>query len=119
MRRSFSANDNRIYVWLRRRVLNLRRQVHSRKPSRNLIQTFCTLVADCQYARIRQFVENPDIIHTPVAAPNNGDSQRFRAFQMFLASEWKQCGVHSAPLLDTTAGTVRQRILRSCQRDVF
>src|SRR5947208_3457333 len=117
VRRRFRANHDGVHARLRYHIIDLGGQVQAWESSPHFLQAVGTLIANRNHARIRHFVEDSNVVHSPVATAYDRDPQGFRGRGTFLHSKRKDCGVHSAPLLDRTAGIVRNRILRSSSRD--
>src|SRR5437763_15295943 len=64
-------------------------------------------------------VEDSNVVRTPIAATDYSDAQGFCVGGTIFYSNWKSGLAHSAPLLERTAGSVRNRIFRSSHNDAL
>src|SRR2546430_3521683 len=75
MRRRFRANHDGVQARLRHHIIDLRGQVQTWESSPHFLQAVGTLIANRNHARIRHFVEDSNVVHSPVATAYDRDPQ--------------------------------------------
>jgi hypothetical protein len=61
-------------MWVRQEFVQIGCEVDSRKALRQRVEAGPILVARRHYATLRKFIEHSDVIHAPVSAADNPNS---------------------------------------------
>ena len=94
VRSRFRANNHSLHVRLRNHIFDLRRQIHVGEPPRDLLQTFRALLANGNDTRLRQFVEDSNVVHSPIAASDDRDARGPGTRHVFPDSKRKDGVAH-------------------------
>src|SRR2546429_2612046 len=108
-----------MHVRLGKRVVDLGGQINVGKPPCYFFQAFRTLFTNGGNARLRELVENTNVVHSPIAASDHRDACGIAVCGALIRSERKDAVHHSAPFLESTAGVVRKKIFRSSHREAL